>query len=317
MLEDVKIVDLEFVIRPILELDLPLLPASTLRGGIGYTLKRIVCHESLDYPCHQCKWLKCCVYPRLFEQMEEIRGEHIYFGYVRPFVISTPIHRREIITADQRFTFGVRIFGEAVSYVPYIIASVLELSEKGIGQRKQKFVVESVTSRNEIGMVKRIFSFDTGTLSEPWVISGKRVIDMLAAYKDCREIELRFETPCQIQIKGQLQQDLPFTLFIQNLLRRIEAMLAHHQNIYISREKVNELIEMSKNVVMTKSELQLFRNQRFSTRQQKSIRLDGFIGTTRYKGDLEPFLEWIYAGMYFHLGKQTVFGLGRYECAFL
>lgn len=317
MIKHIQLVDLEFVIRPVSTLDVPMLPASALRGGIGYILKQILCHGPIDQACHQCEAFRYCDYPRLFEQMEDIRQEHLYLGYVRPFVISAPLYRQGTMTKDDRFKFRIRIFGKAVSYVPYMIASVLELAEKGIGQRKQTFVVESIASLNEIGMAKEIFSLESGMLSEPWIISGKRIVDMLEAYKDCREIEIRFETPCQIQIKGQLQQDLPFPLFMQNLLRRIQAMLAHHQNVLISREQIDELIEISKDVALTKNELRWFRNERFSTRQQKPIRLDGVIGSVRYEGNLEPFLDLLYAGTYFHLGKQAVFGLGKYECVFL
>jgi hypothetical protein len=293
------------------------LPASTLRGGIGYALKRILCHYSIEQNCSHCEAFLNCDYPRLFEPMGDICAEDMYVGYVRPFVISTHLHSNDVLTKDDVYRFRIRVFGKSISYVPYLITSVLELSKKGIGKGKQTFIVESVESFNEIGMPKLVFSNEHGVLSEPWIISGKRIKSIIHAYKDCREIEVRFQTPCKIQIKGQLQSDLSFPLFIQNVMRRIQAVLAHHQNILIRRKQIDELVEMAKDVKTKDCSLNWFSNRRFSTRQQKLVSLSGFIGNVRYEGNLALFLDLIYLGTYLHLGKQTAFGLGKYECVIL
>jgi len=41
--------------------------------------------------------------------------------------------------------------------------------------------------------------------------------------------------------------------------------------------------------------------------------LGGFMGTTSISGNLAQYLPLLYLGEYTHLGKQTMFGLGKYK----
>jgi len=43
------------------------------------------------------------------------------------------------------------------------------------------------------------------------------------------------------------------------------------------------------------------------------MKLGGFLGNITFEGDLKEFIPFIKLGEYIHIGKQTSFGLGKYE----
>jgi len=43
------------------------------------------------------------------------------------------------------------------------------------------------------------------------------------------------------------------------------------------------------------------------------MKLGGFVGNITFEGDLKEFLPFVKLGEYIHIGKQTSFGLGKYE----
>jgi CRISPR/Cas system endoribonuclease Cas6 (RAMP superfamily) len=43
------------------------------------------------------------------------------------------------------------------------------------------------------------------------------------------------------------------------------------------------------------------------------MRMKGFIGEVVYQGDLTKFYPLLKIGEYIHVGKNTTFGLGKYE----
>ncbi len=45
------------------------------------------------------------------------------------------------------------------------------------------------------------------------------------------------------------------------------------------------------------------------------MKLGGIIGTVTYTGQFTPFLPFILLGEFVHIGKNTTFGLGRYQIA--
>jgi hypothetical protein len=52
---------------------------------------------------------------------------------------------------------------------------------------------------------------------------------------------------------------------------------------------------------------------RYSSKQTHWIRTGGFLGNVSFRGDLKKFMPFIKLGEYIHIGKQSSFGLGKYE----
>ena len=55
--------------------------------------------------------------------------------------------------------------------------------------------------------------------------------------------------------------------------------------------------------------------RRYSSFQSKSEPLEGVVGSAVYEGSMGEFLPLLRTGELAHVGKQAVFGLGRYRAA--
>jgi len=55
--------------------------------------------------------------------------------------------------------------------------------------------------------------------------------------------------------------------------------------------------------------------ERYSSRQDRRMKLGGFVGEITYLGDLKDFLPFLLLGSYIHVGKGATFGLGKYRIA--
>jgi len=103
-----------------------------------------------------------------------------------------------------------------------------------------------------------------------------------------------------------------FPVLIRSLLSRISSLA-----YFYCDEKLNidykQMIEDAKKVEIQERHIGWFDWERYSTRQQTSMKLGGIVGRVSYTGDLNQFLLLIALGRYIHVGKGATFGLGRYE----
>jgi hypothetical protein len=55
--------------------------------------------------------------------------------------------------------------------------------------------------------------------------------------------------------------------------------------------------------------------ERYSRRQEATMKLGGFVGRVIYQGDWAPFAALLILGELVHVGKACVFGHGKYKVA--
>lgn len=73
------------------------------------------------------------------------------------------------------------------------------------------------------------------------------------------------------------------------------------------------LLEAASDIRITERDLSWYDWERWSNRQQSSMRLGGQIGRLRLEGDLTPFAQLLATAELLHVGKGTTFGLGWVE----
>jgi len=66
-------------------------------------------------------------------------------------------------------------------------------------------------------------------------------------------------------------------------------------------------------VTITHSDIWWHDWERYSQRQDKKLKMGGFLGEITFEGELTEFLSFLKIGEYLHIGKGTVYGLGKYE----
>ena len=118
------------------------------------------------------------------------------------------------------------------------------------------------------------------------------------------DIELEFITPTHITIDGKLAEELPFPLFIDNLLSRI----SHILDIYGEEPFFLEYgIVTRKPYINTKNNLKIV-----SVKQQGFVK-SGVVGKVYFHGELDKYMPYIDLGTQIHVGKLAASGFGVYN----
>ncbi|MFW0861508.1 MAG: CRISPR system precrRNA processing endoribonuclease RAMP protein Cas6 [Dethiobacter sp.] len=107
-----------------------------------------------------------------------------------------------------------------------------------------------------------------------------------------------------------------FHIFFRQAMRRISAMAYFHHGQPLEADYVG-LTERSRQVALVANKTHWQDWERYSRRQDQRIKMGGLIGEATYQGNLDEFLPWLALDRHIHIGKNTVFGLGKYSMTVL
>ncbi len=317
-MENFKIARFEFKIVVQNNLYLPEYKGSTLRGGFGHVLKRIVCITK-DKECKNCLLKEKCAYSYIFETPPPKATTRLrkYPFAPHPFAIEPPLEKKEEYKKGEELSFNLILIGKAIDYLPYFVFVFDKLGEFGLGKGKGKYWLKEVRclkGNSDNGHLiytgeDKLFR-DSHTL-----ISGEDVLEECKKYYDKRKITLNFITPARLKFEERLIKDLKFHILIRNLLRRTSLLSYFHCGKEFKVD-FKDLIEKAKRVKIEDSSLSWYDWQRYSSRQNTRMLFGGFMGRITFSFDgisPEHFLPLVLLGSYIHVGKGTSFGLGKYE----
>jgi hypothetical protein len=348
-----KVARYELRLRACQAVSLPAFLGSTLRGAFGHALKQAVCvidHRD----CARCLLVARCPYPYLFETPAPadeplLRGQH---NAPHPFVLEPPMlglragrvwrlpkrndeaqavaatslaaaerstfssGERHNLCAGDTLTFGLLLIGPAITCLPYVVLAVSEMAQRGLGASRGRFALVDVASIDEAGDKQVIYTSDSGRFSSSGIEprSLRELLRARLAGVEMNEaLKLRFATPTRIRVQDELQTGISFELLVRNLLRRISLLIRVHGGTRMEVD-FRGLIARAPGVEKCREALRWDDWQRYSNRQQTSMRLGGFVGEIEYRGEaLKEYLPLIAAGELLHIGTGTSFGLGKYE----
>jgi len=109
---------------------------------------------------------------------------------------------------------------------------------------------------------------------------------------------------------NDLTHALPFHVLVRACLRRIAALEAAYGGGEPELD-YSGLVARAREVRGSRSRLGWQDLRRYSNRQKTTVSLSGLCGDVTYEGELTEFLSILRYGEQVHIGKQTVFGLGR------
>jgi CRISPR-associated endoribonuclease Cas6 len=295
-------------ITPQTALSLPPYKGSTFRGGFGHALRRVICVNRGE-TCTKCLLKTACIYPYIFETTspKDEKSE----DSPHPFIVEPPIDEKRHYSTDDKLEIHLILIGQAINYAPYFIFAFEELGRLGIGRDRGKYRIESVTN---IGYDRETLIYDGNShiKDDCQMINTINMIHETSQLNH-NKITLRFLTPTRIKYKGRLTRDLNFEIVLRNLLRRLSWLAEIHCD---EKWDLNwkELINSAKNQVKTThANLWWYDWERYSQRQDTKLKMGGFLGDITFEGDLDEFIPFIKLGEYLHIGKGTVYGLGKYE----
>jgi len=227
-----------------------------------------------------------------------------------PFILKPPFGDENCYDIGDDLCFELTLIGKGTDYLPYFIYTFEKLGEAGFGKSRGKFQLAKVTSLNLENNETEIYNS-----SEKILHPGYHTINAESlAHQDTAPVQLtlNFLTPTRIKYSGKYVLDLEFHILIRNLLRRVASLAYFHCGEALELD-FKALIEKARRINTTFRKLHWYDWQRYSTSQQTPMRLGGFIGEIGFKGELDEFFPFLRLGEHIHIGKNTAFGLGRYN----
>ncbi len=295
------------------EARLPDYLGSTLRGAFGWALKRCVCMLKRQ-KCPTCVLNTTCAYAVLFSTELYEGKEHGGAVNARPhpLVFQPSNHGAVGVQEGESWDFSLLVIGRASEFQPHVVYSVKTMGEAGVGAGAKhglgRFTLEKVTADGVTIFDATIGYFENST--------GIRGLSLGTAIdSDVHQLRVHLRTPLRLKQENKLQTELPFHVLIRTVLRRISAL-----EIAYGQEGQGEpaldyrgLVRRAEDVRLKESTLRWHELQRYSNRQHQKVSLSGLMGTALYEGELAEFIPLLDYSSQVHIGKQTLFGLGRMD----
>lgn len=292
-------------------LSLPPYKGSTFRGGFGGVFRRIVC-SMRQAECGDCLLREQCPYAYIFETSPppDTQALSKYESIPRPFVIEPPLETKTEYLPGENLFFHLILIGRAIQYLPYFIVVFREMGEAGLGKNRRYFNLEEVAA---IGLdeSQSIYSAQTNTVQNlDLAFSGSQLIKKFPAA--ARRVEVTFETPVRLKDGGKIVRRPDFHVFFRQAMRRLSSLSYFHHGESLQADYAG-LSERARSVSLIKNATSWHDWERYSRRQGQRMNMGGLVGTVVYGGKLDEFLPWLILGEQVHVGKNTVFGLGKYR----
>jgi len=282
---------------------------STIRGGFGYSFRKVCCLYKNINSCSECLLKNHCAYSLLFESKIQNTEARIKTEDIpRPYVIDIQIPAGKILPGENLFSVNIILIGKAIKYLPYFFLSFQQLGEQGLGQQRKHFIVQEVTQYYPVQ--KLVYSLSQNTLQQP----DSGFLNLTAGDNFSNQITVRFLTPTRIKYNGKLLSLVEFHHLVRSLIHRITLLAEHWCDTRIEYNW-KDLIKESECVKIKNCKIKWVELARYSSRQKTKMKMGGIVGEITYKGAITNFYPLLQLGSYLHTGKNTTFGLGKYEIA--
>ena len=213
--------------------------------------------------------------------------------------------------APDELRFGLRFFGGAARFAPYVVQAVLEMGRRGIGPRRVPFELLSVSSDERL-----VWETGDEEVRVPTPLSA-----LSRPLPTGRIVRFRFETPLDLGSErgaeaaarrgpaergGRGIQLDPLSLVLAGR-RRLFLLETFYGVASTARDPHLDGADFR----VLDAHLDRWRIERFSGRQERRIPLGGVLGEVTIEGPWPHAGRWLQAIERISLGKHTSFGLGR------
>jgi len=286
---------------------LPSFRGPTLRGGLGFHLKRAVCHVRASR-CEDCIVRGTCAYSYVFEGVppEGRTFMQLYPNVPQPFVMLTRFDEPEDVEPGGELEFGLRLFGRAIELFPYVAYSLIELGKEGLGRGRIKFDIQEINQPSQSIAVFRRSSNKLGTLK-------KEVVRIDGSPAGTGHITIEFVTPLRLRVAGREARKVSFSDLIRAAVRRLSIMTQFYGLPLADALDTSQLLSGCEAVEVVEDNTQWFEFRRYSGRQKRRVPMGGLIGSMTFVGNLSKYLPLLELAQVTNLGKATSFGFGRFK----
>lgn len=297
-------------------LPLPEFKETMLRGGLGLALKQGACIRPTGVQCQECAAPEICAYAYLFGSKRPPEAEVLRAAsdVPAPYIFAAQ-REQQLLAASEPFDFTLTLVGGAIRYLPYLVAALRLMGIQGLGQSRIRCHLQAVYWLAPDGEATALF---VGPVHG--VLRAQPAACTVGAWAavgatQAAAVTIHFESPTTLKHNGDILHDAPpFHVLIRTLLRRVSSLSYFHGGQRWETD-YRGWIERAEAVTTTDAAVEWHDGSRYSTRTQRRMPLGGLVGTVTYSGDLTPFLPLLRLGELIHVGKNAVFGNGRFVIA--
>ena len=287
-------------------LNLPPYAGSTLRGVFGHALRRAAC-MTRQKECSGCPLLETCPYSRIFATppntlLNKSQQQHP----PQPYIIEAPADGIRHYPAGSLYSFEMVLIGYARMQLPLIAYAFRQAFEYGIGKDRVCGSLADIAVEQAEGW--------QSVYRQQAIIPHPQNLILPDHYP--ANLMLEFHTPLRLQQQGSALgiRRLNGDILLGQLLRRISTLAAlYWQPLQADYAALTAAAKQT----VSQQELHWQDWTRYSSRQQQPMTLGGALGTWQFTDLPLSFSQLLHIGQWLHIGKETVFGHGRYtlkEC---
>lgn len=311
MLEfDLPICYLRVGLKAVQPIHLPAFAGSKLEGAFGRTLYQIACTRRDLETCAPCPLRSVCPYAALYAPaLPTHLGVDSLESPPRPLVFETHLGQERSIMPGETFEFGLRIVGKAMQHLPYMVATVRQMGENGIGLTRGRFELTEVRSIHPYASETKLL----GSADSP-VVRLETFTLNAADLPPLPEgpLTLRLETFTHIKSGGKVVEALQFPVLVRALQRRVSNLEQLYGGARSQGANFSELPQLARAVELVEQQTRHAVQAR-SGKGGQPVVMNGLVGRVTYRGNLEPFAQLLRYGELVGVGKWAHFGAGRYK----
>ncbi|MEP7287803.1 MAG: CRISPR system precrRNA processing endoribonuclease RAMP protein Cas6 [Chloroflexota bacterium] len=239
----------------------------------------------------------------------------------RAYTVEPPPPNAHYSTGEQ-FEFGITLFGQAVSYLPYLFYALRDVADLGIGFGRGRFQMIRICEVNPLNKSRRQI-IDPHQVSDLRLAINHKAIQYAVNLWRSDEILLRFLTPARLTDYGALARRPSLGILLRRLLERAQSLVEQNQ----SKPEVAAGLERWKAEWMRMGALgdvldaqHLIADNTYwkdvtshSHIKGRSSPIGGLMGKARWQINERDVLYWLLWGQSLHVGKNTAKGDGWYS----
>jgi len=311
---------------------LPPNAGSALRGAFGHALRRVAClYRTRGTPCEDCDENR--------DAARQNRPTHCVYGYLfdtprppntpllehqqsvpRPFVIR-PTDARRVIPSGDVVAYDIQLFGLGVDCAGYVARAVPLVGERGLGLGPipGQAEVRAIWEQAPFGDERRPLPADVDpaklTLVGGWEEARRRAEGITGPGFALRFLSFTRLNRTVITASGRrtsVSVEVPdFPVVMHAVARRLRLLALFHGG-EDPGEHLARLTVAADGVGRLSWNGNRYDWHRYSTRQQRAIVHEGFVGTAVYAGNARLFAPYLVYGEATHIGRSCTMGAGRY-----
>ena len=222
-----------------------------------------------------------------------------------PPEISVP---QTIVQQGEKINFEFLLFGNASKYASSLILALEHIQHFGLGAYRYPFCLSEIVN----SYFQRLI-WKNGVFYKQGMNTA--VVPILELEKVTGAV-IKICTPLRIRHGGKMVKSISFETLIRNITNRIK-MITERYGGWIDCSEAERIQTLAAQVQIVKEDVRVKPMARYSNRAGRKMDFSGIIGELEYKGDLTPFVPWLYGAQRLHVGRNTTFGMGKIQVYFI